>query len=541
MKRLPCALALALAASEGRAHAQAQPPAQPALPPPGIPSLAYSDGFVLQNDWGLVRLYPRVSLSVDVHGTSGAGASALRGADGGPELSPRVVVRRGVVEVGGGAFGFLDLDLTLELDGRGTYGDRLLPNPHDLKVGIPNAWINAEAGPALNLMLGIQPTPFSLEHRTDPDDLFSLEPSLASQLAVPFARALGATVWGTTLHKDFGYDVMWLAAAGNTIPTSVSENGAAGRVFYRPYGLTGSRWDRLQIGVSGRYTVRDGQSADMTRDDFTTDNGFALWSRRFVDSLGRTEDILASGTQRALGVEVVLPTFQHFQLTGEVYVFDDDTREAVESLAASTTERLGSLSGAGWYGELSYLVAPLLPGQRQWIPNHDVPYESIEVPPDRPLSPPQAPRRARRAEPHQLALGAPAHAAGRARGRRLPAHPRGRHARALRRGRPEEPGRTPRRVGAGRLGEHLVDPDLPAHGRVGELLRAQRRHAAEPRDAARAARGERGRGVDARAHGAGAALALTVRRGRRRAGHDARGRALASNLACPSARSSGSA
>ena len=370
MKHLSsCLTALALAAVAGPAGAQA------ALPPPGIPSVSYVNGFVLQNDWGLVRLYPRISLALDVRGTAGAGAAELRGSDGGPELSPRVVVRRGLAELGGGAFGFLDMDLSVEIDGRGTYGDRLLPGAHDMLVGIPNAWINAEAGPALNLMVGIQPTPFSLEHRTDPDELLSLEQSVASQLAVPFARSLGATVWGTTLHKEFGYDLMWIAAVGDTAPTSFAERGGAGRIFYRPYGLTGSRWDRLQIGVSGRWTVRDGQSADLSRVDVTTGNGFALWDRRYVDSLGRTEAILPSGNQRALGVEVLLPTFKGLDFTGEVYVFDDNTREAVESAAATSTERLGSLQGAGWYGELSYLVAPLVPGQRQWTPTHDVPYD----------------------------------------------------------------------------------------------------------------------------------------------------------------------
>jgi hypothetical protein len=285
-------------------------------------------------------------------------------------------MRRGLVELGGGAFGFLDMDLSVEVDGRGTYGDRLLPGAHDMKVGIPNAWISAEAGPALNLMVGVQPTPFSLEHRTDPDDLFALEPSLASQLAVPFGRAIGATVWGTSLHKEVGYDMMWIAGTGNTLPTSFAERGGAGRIFFRPYGLSSStRWDRLQIGLSGRWTVRDGHSADLSRDDLTTGNGYALWSRRFVDSLGRTEAILPSGDQRALGVEVVSPTFRGFNFTGEAYVFDDNTREAVESLAATTTERLGSLQGAGWYGQLSYVVAPLFPGRRHWTPTHDVPYD----------------------------------------------------------------------------------------------------------------------------------------------------------------------
>lgn len=321
-----------------------------------------------------MRLYPRISLSLDARGTAGAGAAELRGTDGGLELSPRVVVRRGLVELGGGAFGFLDMDLSVELDGRGTYGDKLLPGAHDMLVGIPNAWISAEAGPALNLMVGIQPTPFSLEHRTDPDELSSLEPSLASQLAVPFARALGATVWGASLHNEVGYDAMWIAAVGNTLPQSFAEQGAAGRIFYRPYGLDSARWSRLQIGVSGRWTVRDGQSADLSRNNVVTGNGFALWSRRFVDSLGRTEAIFASGTQRALGVEMVAPIFKDFDVTGEVYVFDDDTREAVESLAASSTERLGSLHGAGWYAEASYTLAPLVTGHHLWAPTHNVPY-----------------------------------------------------------------------------------------------------------------------------------------------------------------------
>ena len=478
---------------------------------PATPTVVYSNGLrPLQSDWGGWCASTRAfSVTVDGRATLGAGAADVRGTDGTPELSPRVVLRRGLIELGGGALGYLDMRIGVELDGRGTFGDKLLPNPHDLKVGLPNAWINGEAGPALNLMVGIEPTPFSLEHRTDPDDVISLEQSLASQLAVPFARALGACLWGQSLHQHVSYDVMGITAVGNTLATDFGERGGVGRFVFRPLATDRSRWDRLQIGMSGRWTVRDGHAADASRDDVTTGNGFALFRRRFVDAAGRTEVILPSGAQRGLGFEAVSPVAQGLTLTGEVYLFADDTREAVESLAATRTEQPR-------HPPRRRLVRPGLVHLRRSLLRPapldaplPAPLRAQPRPRRRPLSPPRPPRRRRRAELHREARLHPAHRARRPRGRDLLADPiRRPRVRAARR---QQPRRPPRRVGAGRHREPVVDADLPSLARLAGLRRAGGGLAVEPGHGGR--RDRRGaRRVDARAHRAGAHVALTSTR-----------------------------
>jgi hypothetical protein len=128
--------------------------------------------------------------------------------------------------------------------------------------------------------------------------------------------------------------------------------------------------------VSGRWTVRDGKSAEGPRDDVTTGNGFALRRRRFVDTLGRTEVILPSGTQQALAFEMKSPLYRGLDATGELYLLEDDTREAVEALAATSTERLGVLRGVGWYGQITYFVDPVYAPDPIRAPSrHDLPYK----------------------------------------------------------------------------------------------------------------------------------------------------------------------
>ena len=122
--------------------------------------------------------------------------------------------------------------------------------------------------------------------------------------------------------------------------------------------------------------MRDGHAAEASRDDVTTGNGLrALPPPLRRRRRARTEVILPSGAQRGLGFEAVSPVAPGLTLTGEVYLFADDTREAVESVAATNTERLGTLRGAGWYAQASYTFSDLYYGQRRWTRRYQPPYE----------------------------------------------------------------------------------------------------------------------------------------------------------------------
>ncbi len=62
--------------------------------------------------------------------------------------------------------------------------------------------------------------------------------------------------------------------------------------------------------------------------------------------------MIASGAQNAIGGEFRLRG-SNVALQGEIYYVNNNTREAVDGFQLTNTERLGTLSGLGWYAELS--------------------------------------------------------------------------------------------------------------------------------------------------------------------------------------------
>ena len=110
---------------------------------------------------------------------------------------------------GGGAFGLpRHAGRRRARRARHGFGDKLLPNAHDLKVGLPNAWINGEAGP----------TPSTLHGRHRAHALLARAPhrprrgGLAGRRASPRSspcplrpRARRLASWGQSLHQHVGY------------------------------------------------------------------------------------------------------------------------------------------------------------------------------------------------------------------------------------------------------------------------------------------------------------------------------------------------
>jgi hypothetical protein len=63
--------------------------------------------------------------------------------------------------------------------------------------------------------------------------------------------------------------------------------------------------------------------------------------------------VLPSGAQNAIGGEIRVP-FSRFDLRAEAYYVANNTREAVDGFEYTNTERLGRISGVGWYAHLSW-------------------------------------------------------------------------------------------------------------------------------------------------------------------------------------------
>src|SRR6185369_5807771 len=125
-----------------------------------------------------------------------------------------------------------------------------------------------------------------------------------------------------------------------------------GRIFTRPLFGNKGPLEKLQLGVSGRVGQRDPKFVGYDYQPITTAQGWSLWQPHYTDSQGRMIHVIPSGTQWQAGGELRVP-ISMFDLRGEAYYVSNDTREAVDGFQLTNTERLGRMSGVGWYVQAS--------------------------------------------------------------------------------------------------------------------------------------------------------------------------------------------
>jgi hypothetical protein len=171
--------------------------------------------------------------------------------------------------------------------------------------------------------------------------------------AVPSSQDLGVMLSGDVGDGLLSYELGAFGGDGRNRPSVDSRVDFIGRLTLHPFASGTSTFEKgFQVGVSGRHGDRDARSAGYDYTPITTGQGFVLWKPTRTDSLGRQVHVLPSGGQNAIGGEVRLRgTNVAFQ--GELYYVNNDTREAVDGFQLTYTERLGSVSGLGWYAELS--------------------------------------------------------------------------------------------------------------------------------------------------------------------------------------------
>lgn len=356
----------------------APPPPAPVAPPPftvsrasqatSEPPLAgWQGGFFLRDPGDYFRLYPRGRLHLDFHSFPGAPTGTA--AEGGGALQPRFFARRLRLEVSGEAFKRWTFTFGVDFGGQplvnaggvspAAAGDGGASARYAQVEGIgstaliANAFVNYSFCPCLNIMVGQQQAPIGLENRTINNVTTFMERHLPIRgFVAPTEKEIGLTLWGDLFDDRLSYELGVYGGDGQNRPQVDAHPDFIGRVFTRPLLGTKGPLDKLQVGVSGRAGQRDSKLVGYDYQPIATGQGWTLWQPRYTDSLGREIRVLPSGAQAQIGGELRAPVSM-FELRGEAHYVANDTREAVSGFQLTNTERLGRMSGVGWYVQAS--------------------------------------------------------------------------------------------------------------------------------------------------------------------------------------------
>ncbi|MEJ7727833.1 MAG: porin [Polyangiaceae bacterium] len=355
------------------------PPAPP--PPPDAeedePPLAGWHGvFFLRDAKDNFRLYPRGRIHVDFNAFAGGGVYDLRAADGGNPLAPRLYVRRLRFELAGEALERFDWLLGVDFGGQpitnangrtqtraanagaeptATSASWAAVQSPSASAALANNWINVRVVPELNFMIGQEKPPYSMEGRTGNNTHTFMERNIAIRgFAFPSSREVGITAWGD-IGKDkvAAYEVGVFSGDGQNRPQIDSGVDLIGRAWVRPFAPGGkSPLKKAQVGLSARIGDRDPDQVGYGYPAVTTNFGYTLWNPSYRDVDRRTVLVLPSGLQAGIGAEVRVPV-GILDLRGEVHYVANRTREAIDGFQLTNTERLGAVTGVGWYLQAS--------------------------------------------------------------------------------------------------------------------------------------------------------------------------------------------
>jgi hypothetical protein len=365
----------------------APPPAQP--PPAGAlpqtsPLEAEDDGplagwhgvVFLRDSKDDFRVYPRGRIHVDINAFAGAGVYDLRAADGGNALAPRLYLRRVRLELAGEALKRFDWLMGVDFGGQpianangrtqtraanagaeptATSASWAAVQSPSASAALTNNWINVRVLPELNLMFGQEKAPYSLEGRTGNNTHTFMERNIAIRgFAFPSSREIGITAWGDIgKAKVAAYEVGAYSGDGQNRPQIDSSVDFIGRGWVRPFAAGGNGpLQKAQLGLSARVGDRDPDYVGYGYPAVTTNFGYTLWNPSYRDVGRRTVLVLPSGLQAGIGAEVRVPV-SIFDLRGEVHYVANRTREAVDGYQLTGTERLGAITGVGWYLQAS--------------------------------------------------------------------------------------------------------------------------------------------------------------------------------------------
>jgi hypothetical protein len=372
-----------LALTTASASAAAEGPPPPSAAPPTVPTapvaqrapidgraelVGWRDGFFLRDSRDRFRFFPRLLVEADVDGSLGPGVQPDASGTGLPsgvatELRPHLVLRR--ARLGFDAELFQRWSVTAQVE----LGGQVIGNTGPTSaITVASPVQTAPTGPApldvflgysvctcLNLQVGQFLVPFSMDNRTRDEGYPMLERAAPIRgFVVPSPRDVGIMAWGELGPRLVSYELGLFGGDGQNRPFVGGHVDGIGRIFVRPFAgqFSGDLGRYTQVGVSGRYGVRDAKAVGYDAPTLTTGQGFALWSPLYTDSLGRVIHVIPSGSQGFVGGELRVRDGR-FALQAEAYYVDDDTREAVDGAQLTSTERFGRMLGAGWYAQAS--------------------------------------------------------------------------------------------------------------------------------------------------------------------------------------------
>lgn len=367
------------------------PPAwmPPVLPPPPMPPVppaplepwtsGYHNGsFYVRSPDDVFRLYVQGRVHTDYYDAFGPGLNELP-----PGGAPAhgFILRRARLELGGEFFQtwqwqvgaeFAPSTATNVASNTGGLSCKVSATtsalscaPTEATVDAPavspaptDVFVNYAPSPWVNVQVGQFYLPFTLENRISDNTTTFLERALVVRtIGAPLQRDIGAMVWGESPNRVLYYTAGVFNGDGPNRPNADNRYDFAGRAVVRPLATatsTFSKW--AELGVSVHNGSRDATKVGYDMPALTTSQGFAFWRPTYTDSYGRLIHILPSGAQEAVGGDLYLPIGK-LDLTAEVVYSDYNTREAVDGLQLSPfTERLGALTGWGYYAQVSYWV-----------------------------------------------------------------------------------------------------------------------------------------------------------------------------------------
>ncbi|MEP7122268.1 MAG: porin [Byssovorax sp.] len=338
------------------------------------PALAgWHGAFYLRDAKDYFRIYPKLRINFDFNTYFGPGVSAVAAVDGGNALKTRFFLRRLEFELGGEFLkkwtfngGFEITQPISNANGKtetaaGKAGaDPTADSARFAAVQAPtpgiqaaDVWINYTVAPWMNFMFGQYNAPFSMENRTSNKTTPFVERNVAIRGFVrPSNKEMGVTVWGELLDKQLNYEIGVFGGDGQNRPQVDGNVDVMGRIFVRPLSPSKEVTSKLQVGLSLYHGDRDPHYVGYDYSPITTGQGFALWNPTYKDSLGRQIHVVPSAGQNAIGGELRVPV-SIFDLRGEAYYVSNHTREAVEGFQLTNTERLGKVTGVGWYAQVS--------------------------------------------------------------------------------------------------------------------------------------------------------------------------------------------
>ncbi len=222
-------------------------------------------------------------------------------------------------------------------------------------TGVPtDVFVNWHPSGLLNLQVGQFDVPFTMENRTSDKYLQFMERSLAVRaLGVPTNKDIGAMVWGETPSKLAFWSLGLFNGDGQNRPSVDNRADWYGRFFFHPLAESGGGLKDLQLGVSAHYGVRDRNYVYYDYPSMTTQGNFTFWSSSYAGSKGTTH-VIPAGSQLALAGELRVPVGEHFDFTSEVVYIENHTREAVDTFAATNSERFGAMKGYAYYAQLGF-------------------------------------------------------------------------------------------------------------------------------------------------------------------------------------------